>query len=112
MPSEGKTSLAREYAKCKNRAGDFTIAVSSICRSAESRGLRGRKLAMTDDLSRPATAAPVTERKPLSPAAKRALAEAEARRKPAEANANPPPKQFHGPNAPQPTRYADWQNKA
>src|SRR5260370_12326183 len=107
MPSEGKTSLAREYAKCKNRAGDFTIAVSSICRSAESRGLRGRKLAMTDDLSRPATAAPVTERKPLSPAANRALAEADARRKAAAATVKPPPTEFHPPNTPDPTRSTD-----
>src|SRR5260370_19002899 len=33
MPSAGKTTLAPEYAKCKNPAGDSTIAVSSIGRS-------------------------------------------------------------------------------
>src|SRR6266481_5608244 len=33
MPSAGKTAMAPEYAKCKNPAGDFTIAVSSIGRS-------------------------------------------------------------------------------
>ena len=51
------------------------------------------------------------ERKPLSPAAKRALAEAEARRQAAEANAEPRPKEFQGPKGPEPTRYGDWENK-
>jgi hypothetical protein len=50
------------------------------------------------------------ERKPLSPAAQRALAEAEARRQ-AAANAAPLPKEFHGPKGPEPTRYGDWENK-
>jgi hypothetical protein len=56
-------------------------------------------------------AASVPERKPLSPAAKRALAEAEARRLAAEANANPLPKELQGPKGPEPTRYGDWENK-
>jgi len=63
--------------------------------------------AMTDDPSLSSTA----ERKPLSPAAQRALAEAEARRKAAEANAKPQPKEFQGPNGPEPTRYGDWERK-
>ena len=66
---------------------------------------------MTDDPSPPATAATAPERKPLSPAAKRALAEAEARRLAAEANAKPAPKEFQGPKGPEPTRYGDWENK-
>ncbi len=66
---------------------------------------------MTDDPSPPATAASVPERKPLTPAAKRALAEAEARRKAAEANAKPAPKEFQGPKGPEPTRYGDWESK-
>jgi hypothetical protein len=113
MPSEGKTALAREYAKCKNRAGDFAIAVSSVCRSLELSGgqSRGWKFAMTDDPSPPATVASSPERKPPSPAAKRALTEAEARRKAAEANAKPPAKEFQGPKGPEPTRYGDWENK-
>jgi hypothetical protein len=49
------------------------------------------------------------ERKPLSPAAQRALAEAEARRKAAEANAMPREKEFQGPRGPEPTRYGDWE---
>jgi hypothetical protein len=48
-------------------------------------------------------------RKPLTPAAQRALAEAEARR--AAAQENPRPKEFQGPKGPEPTRYGDWENK-
>jgi hypothetical protein len=66
---------------------------------------------MTDDQSRPAAAASAVERKPLTPAAKRALAEAEARRKAAEADARPGSKEFQGPKGPEPTRYGDWENK-
>jgi hypothetical protein len=64
---------------------------------------------MADDPSLPVAAAP--ERKELTPAAKRALAEAEARRKSAEANAKPAAKEFQGPKGPEPTRYGDWENK-
>jgi len=66
---------------------------------------------MTDDPSLPQTAAPVAARKPLTPAAQRALAEAEARRKQVEANAKPAPKEFQGPKGPEPTRYGDWEAK-
>ena len=51
------------------------------------------------------------ERKPLSPAAQRALAEAEARRQAAAANARPLAREFQGPKGPEPTRYGDWENK-
>jgi len=50
-------------------------------------------------------------RKPLTPAAQRALAEAEERRKLAEATAEPRQKEFQGPKGPEPTRYGDWENK-
>ena len=66
---------------------------------------------MTDESSTPETAAPVAEPKKLAPAAQRALAEAEARRKQAAANAKPAPKEFQGPQGPEPTRYGDWENK-
>ncbi len=66
---------------------------------------------MTDDRSLPATAVSSPERKQLTPAAKRALAEAEARRRAAEANAGPVAKEFQGPKGPEPTRYGDWENK-
>jgi hypothetical protein len=65
---------------------------------------------MSDDPVQP----PKTEppRKPLSPAAQRALAEAEARRAAAQAAAPPPAaKEFQGPKGPEPTRYGDWENK-
>ena len=45
--------------------------------------------------------------KPLSEAARRALAEAEARRKPAL----PLPAETGGPKGPEPTRYGDWERK-
>jgi hypothetical protein len=67
--------------------------------------LEAGKLAMTDDPSKPGA------RKPLTPAAQRALAEAEERRKLAAANAKPMQKEFQGPKGPEPTRYGDWENK-
>jgi hypothetical protein len=66
---------------------------------------------MTDDPALPEAAAPIGERKQLTPAAKRALAEAEARRQAAAANAKPAPKEFQGPQGPEPTRYGDWETK-
>jgi hypothetical protein len=51
----------------------------------------------------------VPERKPLTPEAQRALAEAEARRQ--AAHAAPMPREFQGPKGPEPTRYGDWENK-
>jgi hypothetical protein len=51
------------------------------------------------------------QRKVLSPAAQRALAEAEARRQTAAADAKSLPKEFQGPKGPEPTRYGDWENK-
>lgn len=51
------------------------------------------------------------ERKPLTPAAQRALAEAEARRQAVEAEAKARPKEYQGPKGPEPTRYGDWENK-
>ena len=64
---------------------------------------------MNDNRSR--ASAPSGERKELTPAAQRALAEAQARRDAAEANAKPVPKELHGPKGPDPTRYGDWENK-
>ncbi len=63
---------------------------------------------MSENRSRPAA---TEERKALTPAARRALAEAEARRQAVEANATPPPKELQGPKGPEPTRYGDWENK-
>ncbi|UWU69064.1 DUF1674 domain-containing protein [Bradyrhizobium sp. NC92] len=59
---------------------------------------------------------PVPDRKPLSPAAQRALAEAEARRQAAAAaqaknEAEVKAKELQGPQGPEPTRYGDWERK-
>jgi hypothetical protein len=54
---------------------------------------------------------PVPDRKQLTPAAQRALAEAEARRKAAAAEAKARPKELKGPKGPEPTRYGDWETK-
>lgn len=48
--------------------------------------------------------------KPLSPAARRALAEAEARRA-AEADETARPREIDGPKGKEPTRYGDWEKK-
>jgi hypothetical protein len=66
---------------------------------------------MSDDSSLPEVGTSVPERKPLSAAAQRALAEAEARRKAAEVNTTSAPKEFQGPKGPEPTRYGDWEVK-
>jgi hypothetical protein len=66
---------------------------------------------MTNDTSEPVTVPSVEQRKPLTPAAQRALAEAEARRQAAAANATPKPKEIQGPKGPEPTRYGDWEKK-
>ncbi|XUM23544.1 DUF1674 domain-containing protein [Bradyrhizobium oligotrophicum S58] len=50
-------------------------------------------------------------RKPLSPAAQRALAEAEERRRLAAEQAKSLPKELQGPKGPEPTRYGDWEKK-
>ncbi|MEZ2145723.1 DUF1674 domain-containing protein [Bradyrhizobium sp. DN5] len=54
---------------------------------------------------------PVPDRKPLPPAAQRALAEAEARRQAAAAEAEARPRELQGPKGPEPTRYGDWESK-
>lgn len=66
---------------------------------------------MTDDSSPPEAAASAPERKPRSPAAQRALAEAEERRRANDASAKPGAKEFQGPTGPEPTRYGDWERK-
>lgn len=47
--------------------------------------------------------------KPLSPEARRALAEAEERRR--KVRAAELPKEVNGPKGPEPTRFGDWENK-
>lgn len=50
-------------------------------------------------------------RKPLSPQALRALAEAEERRKAAQEKAQHGATEHQGPEGPEPTRYGDWEHK-
>jgi hypothetical protein len=54
---------------------------------------------------------PAPDRKALSPAAQRALAEAEARRQAASTHAKAAPKELQGPKGLEPTRYGDWERK-
>ena len=79
-------------------ASGFFIGGHNLLKS-----LRKMEVAMSDDPSQ-------AERKPLTPAAQRALAEAQARRQ-AAANAKPLPKEFQGRKGPEPTRYGDWENE-
>lgn len=51
------------------------------------------------------------QRKPLSPAAERALAEAAQRRVEADHKPADHPKEVGGPSGPEPTRYGDWEKK-
>jgi hypothetical protein len=85
-----------EYANYKNPLGIFIPSHDLLMER------KRRSDAMSDDPS---------PRKPLTEAAKRALAEAEARRQAAAANAKPAPKEFQGPKGPEPTRYGDWELK-
>lgn len=55
--------------------------------------------------------ADATPRKPLTPAAQRALAEAAERRAKAEAQAKAQPAEFQGPKGLEPTRFGDWERK-
>jgi hypothetical protein len=68
---------------------------------------------MTDNPTAQATIAPVPERKPLTPAAQRALAEAEARRAAIDAEAARirAVKEKDGREGPEPVRYGDWEVK-
>jgi len=66
---------------------------------------------MAEEVLRPAAVSSEGERRQLSPAAQRALAEAQARRKAMDAGAKPMAKEFQGPKGPEPTRYGDWENK-
>jgi hypothetical protein len=56
-------------------------------------------------------AAKTPQRKPPSPAAERALAEAAERRAASERMAADRAKEVGGPGGPEPTRYGDWEKK-
>jgi hypothetical protein len=62
-------------------------------------------------LERPATPSKdqAAEKRPLPPAAERALAEAAARHAERRRNAIEQPKEINGPGGLEPTRYGDWE---
>ncbi|RTL68937.1 MAG: DUF1674 domain-containing protein [Hyphomicrobiales bacterium] len=60
-------------------------------------------------MSKPSDQEPVAPAKELTPAAKRALAEAEERRRQADAQRQARPKELNGQAGPEPTRYGDWE---
>lgn len=68
---------------------------------------------MSDNAANSPLPPEVSERKPLTPAAQRALAEAAERRARAEreAKARATQAEFDGPAGPEPTRYGDWERK-
>ncbi len=51
------------------------------------------------------------EKRPLSAAAERALAEAAQRRAERDRQTVPGAKEYGGPSGPEPTRYGDWEKK-
>ena len=57
------------------------------------------------------TAKPAQPKKPLPPAAERALAEAAKRRAEHERVAAERAEEVGGPSGPEPTRYGDWEKK-
>lgn len=63
------------------------------------------------DREMPSTNVAQPSRKPLTPAAQRALAEAAERRAKAEQAAADRPRELQGPKGPEPTRYGDWERK-
>ena len=60
---------------------------------------------------KPGDTAVQSSRKPLTPAAERALAEAAARRAERDKQAVARPGEVKGPAGPDPVRYGDWENK-
>ncbi len=57
------------------------------------------------------TSPPAAPRKPLTPAAERALAEAAARRASRDAEKAVPPKELNGRGGLDPVRYGDWETE-
>jgi len=91
---------ARWHALSQGRGLDLRGASAFIKQMAEP----------TPKPTSPARAPNAAPKKPLSPAAQRALAEAEARRR-AAAEAPQPPDEVHGRGGLDPTRYGDWEVK-
>ena len=85
----------------------MTVALQPAQRYAKSRAMpTDQNLRKSDAPAEPMQA---TQKKPLTPAAERALAEAAARRAERDRIAAARPKEIAGRNGPEPTRYADWE---
>jgi hypothetical protein len=96
----------RRSARCDRRVGIFD-RIRQDSTGFEMNDISSRTATPAAD----AAVAPELPRKPLSPAAQRALAEAEQRRAAAQASAAAPAKEFQGPSGPEPTRFGDWERK-
>jgi hypothetical protein len=68
-------------------------------------------MASSDDRSSNAASPTAAPRKPLSPAAERALQEAAQRRAAGAQGPKQQAKESGGPSGPEPTRYGDWEKK-
>jgi len=79
-------------------------ACDNAALTAPSTATFNRCMASPDDKSK-------NPRRPLSPAAERALQEAAARRAEADRQATAKVKETGGPSGPEPTRYGDWEKK-
>ena len=69
---------------------------------------------MSDDAADPVETTRIEDApspKVLTPAARRALAEADARRAALKQESENLPQEFQGPKGPEPTRYGDWETK-
>ncbi len=66
---------------------------------------------MSERNSAPPSAEARAPHRILTPAARRALAEAEARRQAIEARVAAMPKEIGGRDGPEPVRYGDWERK-
>jgi hypothetical protein len=82
---------------------------AEVPRRPEGKWHSQKRRAMTDQENLPAATAVPDNAKPLSPEAKRALAEAEERRRLAAGQPVPTPGEVGGRAGPDPVRYGDWE---
>jgi hypothetical protein len=112
LAMKAAAAVPRKYAESKNHHWFFKPCFSNQghtrCNEA---GVRRWNDTMTDDPTKAVAEAAGQPRKPLTPAAPRALAEAEVRRQQAAAEAKARPKEVQGPKGLEPTRYGDWERK-
>ena len=76
-----------------------------------TRSVQGNEMTDSPKPAEPTIEPEPARKKVLTPAAQRALAEAEARRAAAPINTANTPKEFQGPEGPEPTRFGDWERK-